>query len=710
MDGWITIGTKLDTKNFDSQIQDLERKIADDEDQLSLTGKYSLSSEDRQKVEKELEQYKNKLVDLKQKKQNLAQTPLDNTDKIKSGISSISDGISGIIKKVARWALAVFSVRSAYNLVKQASSTLGQYDKQYATNLEYIRFALAQAIAPILYSIVSLVFKLMTYINYVSKALFGVDLFSNASAKNFQKMSSSATNIKKTLQSTNFDEMNVLSDTTDTSTSGAYAPSIDLSKMQDVEIPDWLKKITDLLKPVVEWFQQIIDKYGPVAGGIMIVVGAIAGFMILKTIIKLFTSVGKAVTGVSADFTGFLNSLGKAVEFIALLGGLTLVINAITELIDTFAQSGLDLGEALGLVAGTIGMLVLSFTAMMGVMTMMQPSWQSIAGATVIFLGLTAVLLSVSKLLDSFAKSGLTAGDAIGLLVTVMVSIVALMGAVALLGPLMTAGLLPFIVVVAGISAILLVMSATLPTILSAVSDFITKTAPSLINIITAISQAIALVVLALGTTLPPIINSLGNLFNGIFTGIARIVDSAGNAVKGILDGISGVIRQIGNTITQVAQTIIWFINALGPAINNFVDNTIRAITKLVNFVVSAVEYLVNRAVDAINGIANVINAIPGVNIGRKSYVSIPRFYPQLAVGGIVNMPGKGVPIGGAITGEAGQEGVIPLTDQQAMETLGNAIGRYITINANITNNMNGRVLSRAIEQIKGNQDFAYNA
>lgn len=62
-----------------------------------------------------------------------------------------------------------------------------------------------------------------------------------------------------------------------------------------------------------------------------------------------------------------------------------------------------------------------------------------------------------------------------------------------------------------------------------------------------------------------------------------------------------------------------------------------------------------------------------------------------------------------AVGGEAGREGVIPLTDSQAMETLGEAIGRYITINANITNTMNGRVLSRQIQQIQNERSFAYN-
>lgn len=72
-------------------------------------------------------------------------------------------------------------------------------------------------------------------------------------------------------------------------------------------------------------------------------------------------------------------------------------------------------------------------------------------------------------------------------------------------------------------------------------------------------------------------------------------------------------------------------------------------------------------------------------------------------------MPNKGTMIGGAIVGESGAEGVIPLTDTQAMETLGETIGKYITINANIVNKMNGRTISKELIQVQNNQNFAYN-
>lgn len=83
----------------------------------------------------------------------------------------------------------------------------------------------------------------------------------------------------------------------------------------------------------------------------------------------------------------------------------------------------------------------------------------------------------------------------------------------------------------------------------------------------------------------------------------------------------------------------------------------------------------------------------------------------KLATGGIINNPGRGVSLGNGITGgEAGAEGVIPLTDSQAMETLGAAIGKYITVNANITNTMNGRVISRELQKVNSNSGFATNS
>lgn len=390
------------------------------------------------------------------------------------------------------------------------------------------------------------------------------------------------------------------------------------------------------------------------------------------------TKTEKTTVSLKTGFNNLLTSLGKSVEIIAILGGIRMVIDGITNLLKTFAESGLSVGEALSFLAGTLGVITLSFTAMMGVMTMMQPSWQSIAGAAVILGGFALVLSQVTGLIQALGEAGIGVNEVIGMMAGIATVIVALMASIAVLGPAMTAGLVPFLAVVAGISTILLVMKATIPTILDAAGKFVQTTAPSIIKIIATIAEGIEKLIYALGKVLPPIIDAVGRLFdkifNGIatvvrtigdtiinvfkgvgsvldtiFKGIARVFDSVfngmanvaraiGNVITSIFNGIGNVVTAIGNAIQGILKTIGWLIentlNALlrfaweiGPAIDNSVNHILNAVTRLVNFVVSAIEYLVNNVViRGINAIIDTLNKLPAVNIGRASYVRLPRF------------------------------------------------------------------------------------
>ena len=71
----------------------------------------------------------------------------------------------------------------------------------------------------------------------------------------------------------------------------------------------------------------------------------------------------KATSGLSTGFNNLLTSLGKSVEIIAVFGGIRMVIDGLTGLLTAFAESGLSVGEALSFLAGTLGVITLSFTA-----------------------------------------------------------------------------------------------------------------------------------------------------------------------------------------------------------------------------------------------------------------------------------------------------------------------------------------------------------
>jgi hypothetical protein len=130
------------------------------------------------------------------------------------------------------------------------------------------------------------------------------------------------------------------------------------------------------------------------------------------------------------------------------------------------------------------------------------------------------------------------------------------------------------------------------------------------------------------------------------------------------------------------------------------------AFKSVVNGVLGAIENILNSPIRAINGLIGVINQVPGVNLNKLNTFNLPR----LAVGGIVNMPNKGTLVGGAITGESGREGVLPLTDSQAMSELGYEIGKNVTVNLTNITEMNGRIIGRELKRVQSQQDFAFNS
>lgn len=471
-------------------------------------------------------------------------------------------------------------------------------------------------------------------------------------------------------------------------------------------VPEWVQQLASLGKPIIEFFQAIVENAASVANGIETVTTALEGFLIIKSITSVITAFGKAISGFG--LTKLLSDLGNATKAMAILGGIAAVVTSITSIMNSFAQSGMTLGEVAGLLGIVLGEVAAAFLILFSVMTILQPSWESIAGAAVILGGLVLVLGSICVLIETLSVSGLSLNEVIDFMSTVLLTIVGLMIAITTLGPSMTEGLVPFSVLVAEISAILSVMALTIPIILEAVGSFITTIAPSICTVLEIIGNLIEKIIYALGTVLPPIINSIGNLFTSIFNGISTVITSVGNALVKILEAI-------GNLVDQVLTSLLNFINNLGPAIENFVDSAISAVTKLINFMISGIEYLVNiLVVDGVNAIIRGINSIGkyvGFTIPTLEKFRIERFKPTyMATGGIIDVPRRGVPlVANVIGGEAGAEGVLPLTNAATMQRLGQEIAKWIVLNIQLNNYIDGRLLCKNIKKIMNGQEFSRN-
>lgn len=639
MDGWVVIGTELDTEQLEKDIKNAEKKLASfkkEEERLlrekgkvdsklsnyeaekkaiqdntnellkmaqtdeqtanllnlenieleKLTTKYSKQLESIQEINSQLAENRTnqELMNNSISEMNNKLNKTKGYDNIKNGLEKINNSMSGVIKKVIRWSLAVFSVRSAYNLIRQASSTLAQYNEQYASNLEYLRFVLAQSIAPVLQFLVNLAYRLLTYINYIANAWFGINLFSNASAKNFQKMAGSAKSINKSLQTAGFDEMNVLSDTSaGGGAGGVSAPSFDLSSMQG-QIPSW-----------IQW---IVDN-GPLL--LAIVAGLTAGIIALKAGLSGITAlgIGVLVAGIVMVIQDVIDLIENPSwqNFVALLGSIAVVIGGIM----------LAMGNWWGLLVAIVGLAV----------KLVAENWDEIK-QILIKIGdwvWNNVIMPVWKFIQNLF-------DTIVSIIKLAISIIS--------------GI--FTTLIGIIKAPFIALQATVETVISGARK---------------------------------IIQGFGQVFKGIFTGDMKL------ALEGFKNIFSGVFEALWGIAKYPLNLIIGGINAL---------------------------------IDGANRIKfDVPDWVPG--LGGKTWGFNISKIPMLRTGAVINNPGYGVPVAGgrARGGEAGMEGILPLTDTRAMELLGETIGRYITITNVIENRMNGKMLSRQIQQSKAQQDFAYN-
>ena len=558
MDGYVKIGTELETKSFDAEIRYVKSQLEEIEHKLKQAD-MSLEVGDTMKLEAQYSRLSKQLDKLNQKQADLNKTDLSNVQK---SIDNIGKSTSNTIKNVARWALGIFAIESAYGFVRQAMSSVSQYNEQIATDVEYIRYALGSMLQPIIEGLIQLAFRLLTYVNYIAQAWFGVNLFANASTKSFEKNNKALGNSVKSAKELNkqiasFDEMNVLNDTSSNSGGGAGAgaislPSMDLSQLQG-EVPEWVKWIAENKDIVIAGLLGIAGGLVAINLGLTAIQGIGVGIALAGIIIAIQSLIKFLQDPTFENFTNIIIGIGTAII------GVGIIISSFPLIVA-------------GVIAVIVATIVKNYDYIMGLF---------------------------NKLINWFET------DFIGALRY-------------LFGPIGDIIAAPFIFAV----------------------------------------------------------NVMKSSFEGLFGGIKKIVTGIIQIFKG--DFKNGIMNVFGG----LKDILLASFNALVSGINSLI-----------------------RGVNRIR--FDVPDWVPGFG-GKKFGFNIPQI-PRLAVGGIINMPGRGVPIGGAIAGESGREGVIPLTDSQAMETLGATIGKYININATVPVYVGNRQIAREIKKINADSDFAFN-
>lgn len=205
--------------------------------------------------------------------------------------------------------------------------------------------------------------------------------------------------------------------------------------------------------------------------------------------------------------------------------------------------------------------------------------------------------------------------------------------------------------------------------------------------------------------------NAMGNSVKKVFS---NLITYASQSWAGIKNVFGNVAKWFGDTFSNAWSKVRDVFSTGGKIFIGIKEGIVDAFKTIVNKLIDGINAVVGlpfrKLNDTLNSIRNVkvLNVAPFKGLWGNDPIAVPKL-PHLHTGAILNMPGKGVYHDGSIIAERGAEGILPLTDASAMELLGKTIGKYITINANISNILNGRVVSRLMKEIMADQEFASN-
>lgn len=680
VDGWITIGTRLDTKQ-------LERQLKTQQQQLKRYEKESeINIELKKKAEKDLEPYQEevkevqKLLEESQKveateeqrafDEKMLQDRLDqinekyaeqienynkvnakieentynqsllkgqieetnkelNANKARDYFNEQGKGINKAIKKIGRWALALIGIRGAYSAISRAMSTLSSFNKELKDDLSYIRISLASALEPVINSIIDGIYTILQYVQYLIYQWTGHNIFENAN-KNLKKANENARKLQKTMAS--FDEANTVNKKQE-----GITPTRDLSKVKSIdEFPKWI---------------QTLDKY---KDELAIIVGTIAGLFAINKISGWLSNLGLLFTGKNG-----LNSILSTLGEIALVAGSIKLIITISQKIksemkeladqlqkmrenaEIVFKKWLDETDDVDELAGRQKQIVKNGTE---ATKQSKKLINNIVGAGKEYAKNAEQALNwnydiLKKEYEIWVQNGKTREEAEKLTKQFEGQ---------------------------GLFA----------------EEIVRAMADQGMNISDARKKA----------------KELNDMSYEVFKTWVFTKDET-KKVENNTEGMAKNTKDTKNNIDDINKTDIKDKTfKITPELNNksWLDklkNDIENFFSKSNFLSNLFKKLPN--------VKNVLTLL-GIPYAKGGIAYNPI---KLASGAVINRPSLGVPIGG----ERGMEGVIPLTDSQQMDLLGRAIGRYLNIRATIPVEIGNRQIARIFREIMAEDDFASN-
>lgn len=308
------------------------------------------------------------------------------TQNITNNIKGMSTGVRNGLGHILKYAGALFSMQSVYSALSGAAhtwlSSQNAEAKQLNANIEYMKYAVGSALAPVIQFATNCVYQLLKAVQSVVYALFKVNIFAKASAPAFKNAQKQAKNTSKQLSNVHNEINNVGDHNSNTS------PNIgDMSKI-DSQMSPLAQKLYDFFKPLVDswnkYGSQVKEAFKNAINGIGQAISAMWNSVetlftngtIYSIIANILNSIGKigtawanawnndnngteliqGIANMINDVTGAILNLVSSTGFQSFLDGIISAFSGIVQFIEPVVSGFSEMAEKmLEIVASTIG-------------------------------------------------------------------------------------------------------------------------------------------------------------------------------------------------------------------------------------------------------------------------------------------------------------------------------------------------------------------
>lgn len=591
------------------------------------------------------------------------------TNNITTKIKQMGKGVKQGIGHVLRYAGALFSLESIYTMLSSSASawlsSQNSQAQQLNANIEYMKYAMGSALAPVIQFVVNLVYKLMKAIQSVAYALTGVNIFANASAESYENMANSAEKANKAtkqLGSVHSEINNIQSNDSGSSGSGGnIGPSFDFSEVEGIN-----SSIIDAIKNG-DWYE-IGETIGIKLNEAL---EKIPWDNIKKTAEKVGTNIAKLLNGFieNTNWKTVGNTVGQ---------GINTAVKFAKGFITTFnwSATGKAIADTINGALKTTDWTECSETISSGIAGALETSssflenldWEELAhswmetleginwedmtsnlfetiGSAIGGIGKfiqTTFLESLNKeasgweeIFTYYQEQGYTLLESFSMGVLYKIGEVAYWIKDNIFTPFVDGFKKAF-----GINS----PSTVFYELGTYITEGLYNGIQSLINTITEIWENIKSTAINIfkniKTKISDVFNNIKSIASNIWNNISNTIGNAVNNIKNNIsskfqsayDGIKGIFGKIPNYFSGIWDKVKNTFSKLGTSISNSISGSVKS---GINGVISLIQNTINKAIGLINGAIGLMNKIPGVNVGNIGTISLPR----LAKGAVLKVP-----------------------------------------------------------------------